>query len=323
MKNKISFILCFVFISMSTFAQQTIDGSFDFQFASNKKYSIYIPSGYDENVPHQLMLGLHPLNVVRWNSQSWRDTLINFAEINDLLLVCPDGGPDGRIDDAIDTSFTSALLDSVSLWYNIDEDEKYIMGFSWGGKTTYSYGLRRTKEFAGFMPIGAAVNGLSEVANIIGNAKDENFYLVHGSQDAAAVRFTELLNGLNDNEACVDSRLLSGIGHTIDFPNRDDVLTKAFNFLKNNNCNSTSTDDLLTNANIKIIPNPNAGEFMIEGFDKLKFNQISMYNLQGKQVAFKMNGNKISLDIETPGLYFLVGFKNDSTKLIQKILINK
>ena len=115
------------------------------------------------------MLGLHPLNTSRWDGEAWRDTLINFAESNDLILVCPDGGPDGKIDDAIDTSFTTVLLDSVAAWYNINQGEKYIMGFSWGGKTTYTYGLRRTDQFAGYIVIGAAVQ-FGEVSDIIANA---------------------------------------------------------------------------------------------------------------------------------------------------------
>ena len=106
---------------------------FPFQTDNFKKYSLYVPSSYDASVPQPLMLGLHPLNTNRWDGQAWRDTLIQFAEMNNLLLVCPDGGPDGRIDDAIDTAFTSVLLDSVATWYNVDHEEKNIlMGFQLG-----------------------------------------------------------------------------------------------------------------------------------------------------------------------------------------------
>ena len=52
-------------------AQQRIDGSFEFQTDPSKDYSLYIPSGYTQGVPHHLMLGLHPWNTSRWNSVSW------------------------------------------------------------------------------------------------------------------------------------------------------------------------------------------------------------------------------------------------------------
>jgi len=132
--KKVVVILIVIFCSVQLIAQQRIDGNFAFQTDPAKKYSLYIPTSYNANVPNKMMLGLHPFNTARWNGISWCDTLINFAEMNSLILVCPDGGLDGKIDDAIDTAFTSALLDSARIWYNIDTEKTYVMGFSWGGK---------------------------------------------------------------------------------------------------------------------------------------------------------------------------------------------
>jgi len=76
---------------LSSFGQQRIDSSFSFQTDSAKKYSLYIPSSYNASVPNKLMVGLHPLNTMRWNAISWCNTLINFAETNDLIMMCPVG----------------------------------------------------------------------------------------------------------------------------------------------------------------------------------------------------------------------------------------
>ncbi len=135
MKKNILITLSILF-SIHSFSQQRIDGNFAFQTNPGKKYSLYIPSSYNTTTPNKTMLGLHPLNTSRWNGVSWCDTLINFAESNQLILVCPDGGVDGKIDDPIDTAFTTAILDSVRIWYNIDNDKTYVMGFSWGAKAT-------------------------------------------------------------------------------------------------------------------------------------------------------------------------------------------
>jgi len=283
--------------------QQSIDGDFEFQTDPAKKYSLYIPSGYDDATPHSLMLGLHPLNVNRWDGESWRDTLITFAEANNLLLVCPDGGIDGQIDSPIDTAFTTTLIDSVSTWYNINQEEKYIMGFSWGGKTTYTYGLRRTDQFKGYLVIGAAVT-LSETNGIIDNASNENFYLVHGGNDTPNVRFTPLKNALEDNDACVESILMPGVGHTIDFNNRNEILTEAFSFLRDNVCAISSVEETKTDTSIKAYPNPTNGVVNLTYID-ISYYDISIYDIQGKLISHQKRGPKTIQIPDFKGLCYL------------------
>lgn len=294
-------LLIFLFLATTILlnAQEAIDGAYEFQSDPAKKYSLYIPSSYDEATPNTLMLGLHPFNVNRWDAKAWRDTLINFAEMNDLLLVCPDGGIDGQVDSAIDTAFTSNLLDSVESWYNIDLDQKYIMGFSWGGKTTYTYGLRRTDEFKGFMPIGAAVS-FSEVSSIIENATNQAFYLVHGSNDSPSSRYTPLLNGLTSNGSCVESNFLLGVGHTIDFPNRNMILTEAYQWLKERNCGLDSTEE--NDVESKVFPNPVEDILNLKDIDAAS---ISLYDMNGNTIDISATGKQINLAPLASGIYFL------------------
>ncbi len=171
--------------SLPLLAQQRIDSSFSFQTNTAKKYSIYVPKSYSDTVANKMMLGLHPFNTARWDAESWCDTLIDFAESNNLLLICPDGGTNGKVDDKIDTSFTTALLDSMKIWYNVDTTNIYAMGFSWGARTTYTYGLSHTDVFGGYMPIGAAITRTNEVTvSLQQNSKDKAFYIIHGSLDS-------------------------------------------------------------------------------------------------------------------------------------------
>lgn len=233
MRHSICLVLFFFMVSATTslLAQTSIDSSFAFQADAAKRYSLYIPSSYKVGTPAKLMLGLHPLNTSRWNAQSWRDTLIVFAETNNLLLVCPDGGSDGRIDDPIDTAFTSTLLDSVMAWYTADKNKIFVMGFSWGGRTTYSYGLEHHTAFAGFLPIGAAIDGAESFAGILPNAKDKPFYILHGGSDNPNQGFYPMKTALEKAGALVHSKLLPGVGHTIDFSDRNMLLTVAFRWL--------------------------------------------------------------------------------------------
>lgn len=318
MKKTLLSILLLVPIAL-LFSQtgQRIDGAFEFQTDNAKKYSLYIPSNYDETQPQKLMLGLHPFNTSRWDAKAWRDTLLTFAETNDLLLVCPDGGADGKVDDAIDTAFTSVLLDSVRTWYSINEAEKYIMGFSWGGKTTYTYGLRRTAQFKGYLVIGAAVN-INEVSPIMEMAKDENFYLLHGANDNTGTRFTPLLNALEQNGACVESQLLNGVGHTIDFVNRNNLLTQAFEYLETNNCGTSSTLTQDTATIPLLYPNPFSHTLYATHLD-LSNTHINIYNNMGQAVPFELTNHKLIVKGETKGLLYIKMTRNGTTN-IQRIV---
>ena len=130
------------FLSGELSSQQTVDLAFQFPAGGTfKKYHIYIPSSYNASVANKLMVGFHPFNTSRWDGKSWRDSLISFAENKNLLLVCPDGGADGRIDDQVDYDFTTALIDSMKVWYNVDPLQVFGVGFSVGGKAVYEYGL--------------------------------------------------------------------------------------------------------------------------------------------------------------------------------------
>jgi predicted esterase len=261
------------------------------------------------------MVGLHPFNTSRWNAETWCDTLIVFAESNGLIVVCPDGGTDGRVDDAIDTSFTTALIDSMITWYNIDQSNIFLMGFSWGGKTVYTYGLSNYSRFKGFMPIGAAIGGTSEVIAIGGNSKDKPWYLVHGFNDSPNTRYTPLLNMLNDSGACTNTNLMAGVGHTIDFPNRNQILTTAFVWLDTVTCKAPDTTAtpvkqvLKPYAELEIHPNParKGASFTVHNIDpELNFIQILDTSLRIINTYYPTKDKlRISTNKMVPGIYLV------------------
>lgn len=243
---------------MLTYAQERVDGEFPFDVDPAKKYSLYIPSSYTIGESNKVMLALHPFNTSRWDSESWCDTLIDFAEENELILICPDGGADGRIDDPIDTAFTSALIDSVANWYDLNFDKFYGVGFSWGSRGLYTYGLSHGDLIKGYIPVGAAINGTTEVNETLQmNATGKPFYIVHGSADAPTVRFYPVRDSLISKGAIVETNLLSGVGHTIDFPDRNEILTVAFNWIDSVNCSALSLPNFQIESNaLRVYPNP-------------------------------------------------------------------
>jgi len=336
MMKKILLILTVVLCTVQVIAQQRIDGNFAFQTDPAKKYSLYIPSSYNAAVPNKMMLGMHPLNPARWNGISWCDTLINFAETNNLILVCPDGGVDGAVDDAIDTAFTSALLDSARIWYNIDTEKTYVMGFSVGARATYTYGLNRPAVFGGYMPIGAAINGTNEVTvPLQNNSVGKPVYIIHGSNDSPNTRFYPVRDALIAKGAIVNTLLQSSVGHTVDFPNRDAILTTAYQWIDSVNCYdlTTSTLQLQKTTGVLLFPNPTnqQGDLIIDLI--LKNGQqkafVQLFDLNGKQLKSLSlvvnNGeNRISKELTNvpSGIYMVsIELEKDRTTIREKIII--
>lgn len=224
-------LLFFLFPALSAVAQQRVEGELTVE-GESRSYSLYIPSGYDPLRPNGVMYAMHPLNTARWNSRSWCDTLTAFAEAGGLILVCPDGGADGNvISQRVDTLAATALFDSVRARYNTDPLRVYVMGFSVGGLAAYLYGLANADRFAGVIPIGAAINGTGEIGPLLDRARQKPVYVIHGEQDAAQTRYYPAVAALEQNGALLRTLLMPGVGHTIDFPNRNRILSDAFRWV--------------------------------------------------------------------------------------------
>ena len=245
-------------VSISINAQIRIDSSFSFGGNPAKKYSIYVPSNYNSSIANVMMVGFHPLDTSRWDAQSWCDTLLDFSEMNGILLICPDGGIDGKVTDSIDYAFTEDLIDSMKLWYNIDDRRIYTFGFSYGGRAVYEYGLTHASDFGGFMSLGVASSGWNINSLMMENASGRPFYLLHGNSDPNT-SFVPLINALLSNCAFVDSMPLPGIGHSIDFPNRNQILSDAYKWIDSVNLDTIS-------GTFSLVSPPNSGTIEFKGF---------------------------------------------------------
>ena len=298
---KFFYAVLFISTSLVAYAQEQFNESFAFQSDQSKDYSIVIPSAYQEGEPIAAFLALHPFNTNRWNAETWCDELADFAEANDVILVCPDGGADGRIDDPIDTAFTSLLLDSAFIWYDIDPARLYATGFSWGGKTTYTYGLNHIDKFAGLLPIGAAVNS-AEVNGIADQADGVPIYIVHGSQDSPSVRFTPIRDAMINNGACVETNLLQGVGHTIDFANQVEILSDAYAYLQDNACTTTSTKDVPA-TNKDILPYNTLTKGATISLDLKEGTPWTIYTTAGEKV---LDGQSSQMIINLDSGYYVI-----------------
>lgn len=309
MLKYISTLFVAISFSMISIAQTQINDSVSFQTDDSKDFSLVIPSSYLEAEPTAAFLALHPWNTDRWSGETWCEELADFAEANNVILICPDGGADGKIDDPIDTAFTSFILDSAFQWYNIDPAKLYAIGFSWGGKTTYTYGLNHIDKFAGLLPIGAAISA-NDVNGISQNIDGKPIYVVHGSLDSPNSRFYPLVDAMESNGACVETNLLQGVGHTIDFNNQVEILTAAYDYLKDNACTTTSVNSIFS-ASIDILEYNliKKGSLVNLNIE----NGVSWYVLttDGKVIN---QGNSQSIRVDLPTGFYIIQSGNRSQK---------
>ncbi|MFT4534083.1 MAG: putative esterase [Saprospiraceae bacterium] len=295
-----SLAMAFSFSAISL-AQTQINNSIPFQTEDSKDYSLVIPSSYIEGEATAAFLALHPWNTSKWNGETWCEELSGFAEANNVILVCPDGGADGKIDDPIDTAFTTFILDSAFQWYDIDPAKLYAIGFSWGGKTTYTYGLNHMDKFAGLLPIGAAINA-GDVDDISQNIDGKPVYIVHGSLDMPDSRFYPLIDAMESNGACIETNLLPGVGHTIEFDNQVAILTAAYDYLKDNACTTTSTNSVSQESR-DILPYNSIESGVTINLISERREPWSILTKDGKVVK---QGNSQSVIFDLPaGLYIL------------------
>jgi hypothetical protein len=146
----------------------------------------------------------------------------------------------------------------VAIWYNLDFDKFYGIGLSWGSRGLYTYGLIHGNFIKGYIPVGAAINGTTEVNEPLQlNASSKPFYIVHGSSDSPATRFYPIRDSLISKGGIVETNLMSGVGYIIDFPDRNAILTVAFNWIDSVNCGSLGlpTFDVVENK-YSIFSNP-------------------------------------------------------------------
>lgn len=327
--NKI-FTLTFCLLIATIGRAQLDEKWINFPNPSNpaKPVYLYVPSKYNPAKPNKLMVGFHPFNPNKWNGKIWRDSLVNFAESRDLILLCPDGGVDGRIDDQFDYDFTTAMIDSAQNWYNVDTSGIYAMGFSVGGKAVYEYGLTHRDVFAGLMPIGAAVNGTTEIQHLLNKAACVQFYIIHGKQDNPNSRYYPIKDSLEQHYATVESMLIDGVGHTFTFQNRDQFLKLAFNWLDTATCKTTvGVADAVSNQ-FRLWPERlRVGDPIYLSTEQSAGQiQVEVHSLEGKKVwaealIFPGQGTlEIRPELSTPGLYLVV-IRQAGQLYSQKILV--
>ncbi len=165
MKTKKLLVAFCLLIFSQAFSQTTIQGSFVFQSVL-RTYRLYVPAIYNSSVAVPLVLNLHGYTSNSFQQQFY-GAFDAIADTANFLVVCPDGTLDqtnsqywnafdipGGPNDVL---FLSALIDTISAHYSVDQTRVYSTGMSNGAIMSYdlayllSYRITAIASVAGSM----------------------------------------------------------------------------------------------------------------------------------------------------------------------------
>jgi polyhydroxybutyrate depolymerase len=209
--KKIYLYLLLSVLSLNTFAGYSTH-SFSFGGVT-RQYLLYVPNVYDGSVPVPFVLALHGLG----------DNMNNFAGVNfnavadtaNFIFAIPQALVDNVITNSTawnsgagefgitlnpsvdDVGFLNAIIDSTSLYYNIDQTRLYSTGFSMGGFMTNRLGCELNNRIAAIASVSGTIgNGITcTPARVVPSCH------FHGTLDQT-VAYTGNMFG-NDAEALV------------------------------------------------------------------------------------------------------------------------
>ena len=162
MTNKI-ILLCFPIIG---FGQQTINESITHD-GSQRDYILYVPASYSSATAVPLVFNFHGYTS-NANDQMWYGDFRAISDTAGFIIVHPMGTIDNTGathwnvgwggSTADDIGFTSALIDSLSINYNIDANRIYSTGMSNGGFMSYHLACNLSDRIAAIASVTGSMN---------------------------------------------------------------------------------------------------------------------------------------------------------------------
>jgi polyhydroxybutyrate depolymerase len=169
MKSILVIITALLFLNTS-FSQQTINGSIT-HGGLTRTYILYVPASYSAGTPAPLVFNFHGYTSNASQQMMYGD-FRPIADTAGFLLVHPMGTLDGSgqpywnsgwggtVDDI---GFTSALIDSLSLTYSINQDRVFSTGMSNGGFMSYTLACELSTRIAAIASVTGSFN-LNQIA---------------------------------------------------------------------------------------------------------------------------------------------------------------
>lgn len=274
-----------------------------------RQHLTYVPSSYQPGFPVPLVFVLH--GFTQSNSAIMNTTGFNtVAEENGFIVVYPNGVnngwntsspfPGGSTAD--DVGYITALTDTITAQYSIDEDRIYSTGFSAGGYMSHKLACESPRYFAAIASVSGTIN--EPDADACSPAFTPGVLQVHGTADLIVSYNGSFFSGLGvqevldlwtgflncstpavvtpinstverrvnapcDGQAQVVHDRISGGGHVWPSGSAYDATNEVWAFLQGFSCGNITTGSATDERNGALIawPNPATTHLRISGPD--------------------------------------------------------
>ncbi len=185
---KYVFIFIYLFIVTSASAQETIYDTIVHD-GLQRSYILYVPDSYFPSQETPLVINFHGYTSTAFEQMNYGD-FRTIADTAGFLLVHPMGTTDGLGNtywnanwggDVDDIGFTEALIDSLTVDYNIDPNRVFSTGMSNGGFMSYTLACELSHRIAAIASVTGTMN-----TNQSGNCEPEHpmpVMEIHGTAD--------------------------------------------------------------------------------------------------------------------------------------------
>ncbi|MCF7912022.1 MAG: PDZ domain-containing protein [Candidatus Cloacimonetes bacterium] len=190
--------------------------------ADSSPWFYYLPSGYDPDNRHGLIIWLHGgvgrEDYFEPDEYIFQHPLVDYVEDANMLLLIPMSRKDCMWWEKAGEQHVREELLLMKERYNIDDDRVYMTGFSDGGSGSFHFSYRLPNDYAGFYPLNGMVSVAAHVTGkpcFLANMQNRHLRAVNTDEDglypAASTRLTMQL-ALSAG-ADISYREYWGIGH--------------------------------------------------------------------------------------------------------------
>ncbi|MEC7863963.1 MAG: PHB depolymerase family esterase [Bacteroidota bacterium] len=162
-------LLILLFSQLFTKAQQTINSSIMHNNLQGD-YILYVPAIYNSNNSTPLVFNFHGYTS-NANDQMWYGDFRLLADTANFIIVHPMGTVDNTgtthwnvgwgTSTVDDVGFTAALIDSLSVNYNIDDNRIYSTGMSNGGFMSYHLACNLSDRIAAIASVTGSMSSFT------------------------------------------------------------------------------------------------------------------------------------------------------------------
>lgn len=171
----------------------------------SRSLAMYVPTNYNANEPYTLFIAFHGLGDTPSNYLNSTNSVKNYAldsYFGNVIVACPDEGTTNTswIVGEEDFGIIGAIKSHVGATYNIDPNQVYAQGFSYGGRSAFLHGLEEADEIQGVIAFSPAFYGDEDLDNncVSPNCNHHDYNYANADKIKICTSAGQLYNGFGE-----------------------------------------------------------------------------------------------------------------------------